>query len=185
MSLYCGKQIQPPLWGIEPRSHEWQAGILTTFLPRMFQIWKQCFFICDKNVYKVCWIMEITGRYWYFFQTTFINVTHHILFISKLRKSDRTSRVTQRKRAGPITQRSVDQNHSLLCINHLTFESNNFKWKVIMKFFFFLVLCLYNHPPIGQLVELRTVVAALAGILTSRDQIWTGGQHFCKKIINK
>ena len=44
-----------------------------------------------------------------FFQTTFINVTHHTLSISKLRKvMNRTSRVAQSKGAGPITQRSVD-----------------------------------------------------------------------------
>ena len=50
---------------------------------------------------------------------------------------------------------------------------------------FFIFLCLYNHPQIAQLVERRTVVAALAGILRSLVQIWLGGQHLCKKIINK
>ena len=42
-----------------------------------------------------------------------------------------------------------------------------------------------NHTPIAQLVERRTVVAALAGILRSLVKIWLGGQHFCKKILNK
>ena len=100
--------------------------------------------------------------------------------------SERISEMSQRKRAGLLTQRSLDQNHSLLCINHLVFESNNFKLKVIMKLFFlYIFLCLYNHSPIAQLVERRTVVAAPAGLLRSLNQIWLGGQHFCKKIINK
>ena len=71
-----------------------------------------------------------------FFQTTFMNLTHYIFSIFKLRMSKRYSAIFQRKCAGPITHRSLDRNHSLLCINHLIFESNNFKLKVIMKLFF-------------------------------------------------
>ena len=52
-------------------------------------------------------------------------------------------------------------------------------------FFFYIFLCLYNHPSIAQLVERRTVVAVMAGILRSLVQFWLGGQLFCKKIINK
>ena len=74
-----------------------------------------------------------------FFQTTFMNLTHYILSIFKLRMSKRISGMMQRKRARPINQRSLDRNHSLLCINHLVFESNNFKLKVIMKLFFFFI----------------------------------------------
>ena len=47
---------------------------------------------------------------------------------------------------------------------------------------FFIFLCLYNHPLIAQLVERMAVVEALAGLLRSLNQIWLGGQHFCKKI---
>ena len=50
---------------------------------------------------------------------------------------------------------------------------------------FFIFLCLNNHPLIAQLVQRRTVVAALAGILRSLDQFWISGQHFYKKIIKK
>ena len=117
-----------------------------------------------------------------FFQTTFMNLTQYIFSIFKLRMSKRYSAIFQRKCAGPITHRSLDRNHSLLCIIHLVFESNNFKLKVIIKLFFFIFifLCLHNHPPIAQLVERRTVVAALAGLLRSLNQTWLGGQHFCK-----
>ena len=52
-------------------------------------------------------------------------------------------------------------------------------------FFFFIFLCLYNHPSIAQLVERRTVFAVMAGILRSLVQFWLGGQLFCKKIIDK
>ena len=44
----------------------------------------------------------------------------------------------------------------------------------------FIFLCLYDHPSIAQLVEQRTVVAALTGIFRSLVKIWLGGQHFCK-----
>ena len=131
-------QIQPPRRGIEPRSAAWQAGKLTTILPRMNQIWKQCLFIFDKKCLQSLLNNGEFRQVSIFFQTTFKNVTHHTLSISKLRKAKNTSRVVQRKRAGPITKRSVDGNHSLLCINNLVFESNNFKWKVIMKFFFYI-----------------------------------------------
>ena len=50
---------------------------------------------------------------------------------------------------------------------------------------FFIFLYLYNLPSRAQLVERRTVVVPLANILRSLFQIWLGGQHFCKKIINK
>ena len=130
--LYCGKQIQPPRQGIEPRSHEWQARILTTILPRKTQIWKEFSFIYNKKCLQTLLNNGDYRQVSIFFQTTFINVTHHTLSISKLRKAKNTSRVVQRKRAGPITKRSVDGNHSLLCMNNLVFEINNFKWKVIM-----------------------------------------------------
>ena len=142
VSLYCGKQ-----------SDEWQEGILTTILPRMNQIWKQCLFICDKKCLQSLLNNGEFRQVSIFFQTTFKNVTHHTLSISKLRKAKNTSRVVQRKRAGPITKRSVDGNHSLLCINNLVFESNNFKWKVIMKFFFFFKL--YNCYDTSQHVLWR------------------------------
>ena len=51
--------------------------------------------------------------------------------------------------------------------------------------FLYFFVCLCNHPTMAQLVHRRTVVAALAGILRSLDQIWIGGQHFCEKIIKK
>ena len=127
MSLYCGKQIASPRWGIEPLPHAGQAGILTTILPRMNQIWKKCFFICHKKYLQSLLNNGDYRQVSIFFQTTFINVTHHTLSISKLRKAKRTSRVAQKNCAGPITQMSVDRNHTLLRINHLVFESNNFK----------------------------------------------------------
>ena len=52
-------------------------------------------------------------------------------------------------------------------------------------FFFYIFLYLYNHPSIAQLVERRTVVAVMAGILRSLVQFLLGGQLFCEKIINK
>ena len=62
------------------------------------------------------------------------------------------SRVAQRKRAGPITQRSVDRNHPLLRTNHFCSLPRK---------------CAFGHgewrdaisraPPIAQLVERRTV----------------------------
>ena len=57
------------------------------------------------------------------------------------------SSVAQWKRAGPITQRSMDRNHPLLLPFFLE----------MMNFSFFVVRCLH-HPLIAQLVERRTVV---------------------------
>ena len=101
---------------------------------------KQCLFIFDK---KCLHSLLNNGDYRQvsiFFQTTFMNVTHYILSIFKLRMSKRYSAMFQRKCAGPITHRSLDRNHSLLCMNHLVFESKNFKLKVIMKLFFFIYI---------------------------------------------
>ena len=57
------------------------------------------------------------------------------------------SRVAQWKRAGPITQRSMDRNHPLL----------SFFFYKLMNFSFF-VPWRFHHPLIAQLVERRTVV---------------------------
>ena len=114
------------------------GGILITILLRMNPMRKQCLFIFDK---KCLHSLLNNGDYRQvsiFFQTTFMNVTHYILSISKLRMSKIISKMSQRKRAGFLTKRSLDRNHSLLCINRLFFESNNFKLKVIMKLFFYI-----------------------------------------------
>ena len=60
---------------------------------------------------------------------------------------DISSSVAQWKRAGPITQRSMDRNHPLL--TSFFMEMTNFSFFVVSHL---------HHPLIAQLVERRTVV---------------------------
>ena len=94
-------------------------------------------------------------------------------YIFKIHRFE-TSRVAQRKRAGPITQRSVDRNHPLL---HKTFScARAFRVLVCNK-----VSCVSSssQPPIAQLVERRTVdEIPTTGILRSLVQIRLGGHLF-------
>ena len=114
VSLYCGKQIQPPRQGIKSRSHKWQAGILTTILSRMTQIWKEFSFIYNEKCLQTLLNNGDYRQVSIFFQTTFINVTHHTLSISKLRKAKTNQQCGTEEACWPETQRSVDRDHSLL-----------------------------------------------------------------------
>ena len=84
--------------------------------------------------------------------------------------------MAQRKRAGPITQRSVDRNHSPLYNNYLVFGTKNFYMRGLNFEDVFCIFLYLLSPPIAQFVERRTVDAALTGILRSLVQIRLGGK---------
>ena len=89
------------------------------------------------------------------------------LFITTRQKSS----VAQWKRAGPITQRSMDRNHPLLTLfffflHHPLYQDTTLENCTIMR-----------HPLIAQLVERRTV-EAMADILRSLVRIRLEGLFF-------
>ena len=80
-----------------------------------------------------------------------------------------SSSVAQWKRAGPITQRSMDRNHPLL----------SFFFYKLMNFSFF-VPWRFHHPLIAQLVERRTVVGfAMQTSLGRWFESGSRGNFFC------